>query len=39
MSFERYSRIMSDLDVCIRPKNSVTFTFDGSGREGRGGCF
>ncbi|MBE6724316.1 MAG: hypothetical protein E7576_03810 [Ruminococcaceae bacterium] len=33
MSFERYSRIMSDLDVCIRPKNSVTFTFDGSGRK------
>ena len=33
MSFERYSRIMSDLDECIRPKNERTFTFDGSGCE------
>lgn len=33
MNFERYSRIMSDLDECIHPKNERTFTFDGSGCE------
>ena len=34
MSFERYRPIMTGPDACIRPKNSETFTFDGTGCEG-----
>lgn len=33
MSFEKYNRILTELDTCIRPQKSVTFTFDGTGCE------
>lgn len=34
MSFEKYKRILTEINTCIRPQKSVTFTFDGTGCEG-----
>ena len=34
MSFERYRPIRADFEACIRPGNSETFSFDGTGCEG-----
>jgi hypothetical protein len=33
MSFEAYNQVMTELYECIRPKNSVTYTFYGDGNE------
>ena len=30
MSFEMYNAVMTNIDTCIRPKQSVSFDFDGS---------
>ena len=33
MSFEFYNQVMTDLNTCIRPQKSLTFTFDGNGND------
>lgn len=39
MSFEFYKQIMTDSNTCIRPKKSLTFTFDGNGNDGASRLF
>ena len=34
MSFEKYKRILTEINTCIRPQKSATFSFDGTGCEG-----
>ena len=34
MSFETYHPIMQDLQACLRPQRSLSFTFEGEGLEG-----
>ena len=33
MNFEFYTQIMTDINKCIRPQKSISFSFDGSGNE------
>lgn len=33
MNFEFYTQIMTDINKCVRPQKSISFTFDGNGNE------